>query len=119
MEGLTSQVDGPPGRAYIRRGSQLEYFLSLQVDGPITGGGGGGVISERVYNRDFMVYDQNIFEDCSEIIQQPSVIFGHLREFSENDQKCSYELQTVFGEFSETFENLWEITAISLILLIV
>ena len=37
-------------------------------------------------------------------IRQPSNIFGHLREFSENDRKCSYELWTQFGEFSKSSE---------------
>ena len=28
------------------------------------------------------------------------------RKFSENDRKCSYELWTLFGEFSKIFGNL-------------
>ena len=39
-------------------------------------------------------------------IRQPSVIFGHLRKFLENDRKRSYELWAVFGEFSKIFVNL-------------
>ena len=42
-------------------------------------------------------------------IRQPSVIFGNLRKFSENDQKCSYELRTVFQEFSKIFGKCSEI----------
>ena len=56
--------------------------------------------------------DQNIFDDCSEI-------FGHLRTFSENDRKCSYELRTLFGEFSKIFGNLRKIAKVSLMLLFI
>ena len=59
-------------------------------------------------------------------MRQPSVICGHLRTFSENDEKCSYELRRVFREFSKIFENvwkmfgnLWEIAKISSILLFI
>ena len=39
-------------------------------------------------------------------LRKSSKIFGHLRNFSEDDRKCSYELRTVFGEFSKIFGNL-------------
>lgn len=41
-------------------------------------------------------------------IWQPSVIFGRLPKFSENDGKCSYGLWTVYGEFSKNFGNRWK-----------
>ena len=60
-------------------------------------------------NLNSFLYDRNIFEVCSKIfgsLQQSSEILGHLRKFSENDRKCSYELRTLFGEVWKIFRNL-------------
>ena len=46
-----------------------------------------------------LVYNRNISGSYSEI-------FEHLRKISENDRKHSYNLRTVFGEFSIIFGRL-------------
>ena len=56
--------------------------------------------------------DRNIFDDSSETfgnLRQSSKIFGHLRKFSENDRKCSYELRTLLREFWKIFGKCSEI----------
>ena len=51
-----------------------------------------------------------MIEISSMIAWKYSANFGHLRTFSENDGKCSYELQIVFVEFSEIFVKCSEIS---------
>ena len=59
-------------------------------------------------NLNSFLYDQNIFDDCSEIfgnLRLSSEIFGHLRKFLENDLNVHMN----FGQFSENFQKSSEI----------
>ena len=59
-----------------------------------------------------------MIETSSKIAWKQLATFGNLQKSLEMVRKCSYELQTVFGEFSkssETFGHLQEIARISLI----
>ena len=59
----------------------------------------------------------------SKIAREYLVIFGHIWKFSENDQKCSYELWNslarIFENLRKMLGNLREIAIISLILLFI